>query len=342
MTRLNFVKMIWNLGLLFHFSAIATAAVLDRRQGIYSVGPDGKKQVFGYKFDLDRLGPSIKPLAVVDAKSRLRTNSMRKVAKFGPFTLPAMKVSFMQVLFSFMNTELIDFKQDGTVIGNHTHGGSSGGSSSLPKALSDIIPGLPSITWDDVAKAYREASVGDYEGAMATMINIPLDREANVVMRSLEQGFCSDCTVLAIKTDLVYQDGTRVDISNGVYLHHAVSFNLAWKEMSNWINLCPLENQMMKDVDLFSYFPKSFNTPFTLFGNAAVDEFQQWFASPDRTNVESGYYISPNDHFMAQIEMINYEKVQKQIYLQFDYEYVKGKVGKESTMAILSTLGECF
>lgn len=223
-------------------------------------------------------------------------------------------------------------------IGNHTHGGSP----SLPKALSDILPGLPSITWDDVAKSYRQAALGDYEGAMATINNVPMDREGNVIMRSLKDGFCSDCTVLAVKTDLIYEDGTRVDISNGVYLHHAVSFNLAWKEMSNWLNLCPFENNLMKDVELFSYLPKTFNIPITLFGNAAVDEFQQWFASPDGTGAESGYYISPDDYFLMQAEMINYTKEKKEVYLRFDYEYVKGKVGKESTMAVLSTLGESF
>jgi hypothetical protein len=227
-------------------------------------------------------------------------------------------------------------------IGNHSHGhgGSSKGSSNLPPALSDFIPGMPAITWDDIAKSYRLAALGDHEGAISAMLNIPLDREGNVIMRSLKGGFCSDCTVLAIKTDMVYEDGTRLDISNGVYLHHAVSFNLAWKEMSNWINLCPFENPAWKDVDLFSYFPASLPIPFTLFGNAAVDEFQQWYASPDSKAQAAGYYISPTDYIMMQAEMINYTKQDKKVYIQFDYEYVPGRVGKEATLSIVSTTGE--
>jgi hypothetical protein len=228
-------------------------------------------------------------------------------------------------------------------VGNQTHGhGGSSASPSQPKALSDILPGMPTITWEDVAKSYQKASVGDYEGAMAIMNSIPLDKEGNVIVRSLKDGYCSDCTVLAVKTDLVYEDGTRVDISNGIYLHHAVSFNLAWKEMANWLNICPFENKAMKDVDLFSYFPKKINIPITLFGNAAVDEFQQWYASPDQKGPEAGYYLSPEDYFMMQAEMINYTKEEKKVFLRFDYEYVPGKVKKESTLTILSTLGECW
>jgi hypothetical protein len=65
-----------------------------------SVGPDGRKQVFGYNFDLERIGPSMKPLTIANAKSQLRSNSMRKVTRFGPFTIPPMKVSTIHVLSS--------------------------------------------------------------------------------------------------------------------------------------------------------------------------------------------------------------------------------------------------
>lgn len=43
---------------------------------------------------------------------------------------------------------------------------------------------------------------------------------------------------------------------------------------------------------------------------------------------------------MMMTEMINYTKDDKKIYVQFDYEYLPGRVGKESTQAIMSTLGK--
>jgi hypothetical protein len=36
---------------------------------------------------------SIAPSSVVDAKPQLRANAQRKITRFGPFTLPANKVS---------------------------------------------------------------------------------------------------------------------------------------------------------------------------------------------------------------------------------------------------------
>jgi len=157
----------------------------------------------------------------------------------------------------------------------------------------------------------------------------------------LKDGFCKDCTVISVKTDLVYEDGNRADISNGIYVHHGLSFDLAWKKVANWINLCPFDNQQMKDVEMFSYYPPTFSIPFSLFGGATVDEFQQFYGSPNETAPKAGYYIGAEDHFMMQAEVINYTKDPKQIYIQFDYEYLPGKVGEEATMSIVNTLG-CF
>jgi hypothetical protein len=87
--------MLWNLYL---FTTLASAAVVERRQvpqaPVVSIGPNGKKQVYGYNFDLEKIAPSITPVGkVVDLKNRFRSNSIRKETKFGPFTLPPAKVS---------------------------------------------------------------------------------------------------------------------------------------------------------------------------------------------------------------------------------------------------------
>jgi hypothetical protein len=336
------VKMMWNLNLLLYFGTLASAAVLDRRQGLTGVGPNGKKQIFGLNFDLERVGPPLNAVSVVDAKARYRANSVRKLVRFGPIILPPAKVSAIRVQKNVPEANSTETLQGDMQIGNHSHGGSSGSAPSQPKTLADFFPlaGLPAITWDHVAKAYQQSILGDYEGAMSTMLHVPADREGSVEMRTLKGGFCSNCTVLRIKADIVYENGTRMDISNGVYLHHAVSFGLAWRENANWLNICPIENQWMKDVDLFSYLPGTFTNPLTIFGNAAVDQFQQWYGSPKEDAPNAGYYISLDDFFMMQSEMINYTKDEKKLYMEFDYEFLPGKIGKESTFTILSTLGK--
>jgi hypothetical protein len=50
-----------------------------------------------------------------------------------------------------------------------------------------------------------------------------MDPDGFAFGRQLEGGFCTDCTILAGKVDVVFENGTRADISDGVYLHHVVS-----------------------------------------------------------------------------------------------------------------------
>lgn len=225
----------------------------------------------------------------------------------------------------------------------HSHGmmGGMGGSSknlnsSSPKSLADLVPGAPALTWDHVSQAYQLAMKGDYETAIGTMLKVPLDGEGAVIMRSLREGFCTNCTILAIKTDVVNEDESRMDISNGVYLHHAVSIDLGWRQMTNWLAPCPELSPAMKTP----WTPAQFQTPATMFGNTAVDEFQQWFGSPKEYSTQGGMYISPQDFILLQAEMINYTQKEKKVYINFDYEYVPGRMGKETTFTIASTLGE--
>jgi hypothetical protein len=217
-------------------------------------------------------------------------------------------------------------------------GGSSSKDASSPKSLADLVPGAPALTWDHVSQAYQLAMKGDYENAVGTMLKLPMDGGGAVIMNSLKEGFCTNCTILAIKTDVVNEDGSRMDISNGVYLHHAVSINLGWRSMTNWLAPCPDLNPMMKTP----WTPAQFQTPATMFGNTAVDEFQQWFGSPKEYSAQGGLYVSPLDFILLQAEMINYTQKEKKVYINFDYEYVPGRMGKETTFTIASTLGKCY
>jgi hypothetical protein len=50
-------------------------------------------------------------------------------------------------------------------------------------------------------------------------------------------------------------------------------------------------------------------------------------AVPDRVSrVKSGAYIGPKDAFQFTAEVINYEPVEKEIYVTLDFEWVPGKV----------------
>lgn len=58
------------------------------------------------------------------------------------------------------------------------------------------------------------------------MKNKPMDPNGMGLVKRLSTGFCKDCTVLAGKVDVVFANGTKAGINNGVYLHHAVTVSL--------------------------------------------------------------------------------------------------------------------
>ena len=66
----------------------------------------------------------------------------------------------------------------------------------------------------------------------------PMDPNGFSQMRVLSDGaMCTNCTVLAGKMDVVFENGTRADISGGVYLHHVITIDLT-KKNKKWISGC--------------------------------------------------------------------------------------------------------
>jgi hypothetical protein len=66
----------------------------------------------------------------------------------------------------------------------------------------------------------------------------PMDPNGFSQMRVLKDGvMCSNCTVLAGKMDIVFENGTRADISGGVYLHHVITIDLT-KQKQSWLSGC--------------------------------------------------------------------------------------------------------
>jgi hypothetical protein len=75
-----------------------------------------------------------------------------------------------------------------------------------------------------------------------------------------------------VKTDLVYEDGDRADMSTGVYLHHVFQYNMAPKPLRNWINtyLSNAISSLLGNVGLSTII-----APLSTIGNAGMDEYLQ-------------------------------------------------------------------
>jgi len=67
----------------------------------------------------------------------------------------------------------------------------------------------------------------------------PMDPNGFSTFRVMAKGaMCSDCTVLAGKMQIVYENGTAAKIADGVYLHHAITIDLS-KKLQGFVTSCP-------------------------------------------------------------------------------------------------------
>jgi hypothetical protein len=118
--------------------------------------------------------------------------------------------------------------------GGHAHGSAppapaAGGSmASMPGMSGGEKPaaagGMAGMSHGGEGKPGAESAP---KGSMSTILgllkNKPMDPNGIGLVKRLSTGFCKDCTVLSGKVDVVFTNGTVAGISNGVYLHHAVT-----------------------------------------------------------------------------------------------------------------------
>jgi hypothetical protein len=80
----------------------------------------------------------------------------------------------------------------------------------------------------------------------------PMDPNGFSTMRILSNdSFCSNCTVLAGNINIIFENGTRADISNGVYLHHVITIDLT-KNIKKFMSGCGNGQQVAKGTGSLS------------------------------------------------------------------------------------------
>jgi hypothetical protein len=124
--------------------------------------------------------------------------------------------------------------------------------------------------------------------ALADFLSKSQDPSGYNVMNQVKNTVCKDCTVLAVKMDVVFENGTRANVSRGVYLHHIIAFNFgagtgsnrvaSALSMAQAIPFCSSwkskASRRVKRSIMRSLAPKG---SLAIFGFGAVDEFKQWF-----------------------------------------------------------------
>lgn len=180
---------------------------------------------------------------------------------------------------------------------------------------------------------------------MAEYLGNSMDPLGFGVLRSISNEICSDCTVLASQIDVVDEAGTRASIDSGVYLHHALAIDVATDRKvvstttNDWTQFC--EGFEIMQSAMQSQIKNPQDTQIAVFSFGAVDEFKQFWTTKDG-KFDSGYYLGANDKILLQAEMTNLSKGPKEVYLQFDVEYLPGKVGSPATTTFISTTSKFY
>jgi len=157
----------------------------------------------------------------------------------------------------------------------------------------------------------------------------PMDPNGFLISNMIDQGICTDCTVLAGKADITFEDGTPAGINNGVYLHHVIVMD-PWKQPGDFASWCPGNLSSMTRQQL-SHPIKS------IFLSGGVEHFKVWYTTPDG-EFDSGYYVHQGPFAMT-AEIVNYKTTPQKVYITLDYEWVQGKVGADALSTLLTVTG---
>jgi hypothetical protein len=135
-------------------------------------------------------------------------------------------------------------------------------------------------------------------------------------VKKLTSGLCKDCTVLKGRASVNFEDGKEAGVEDGVYIHHAVVVDVS-KSPAPAIPGCGGVGQSL-----------------STFLGAGVDNFTQWYTTPD-ASFPAGYYVK-DDSFIMQAEFVNYKPTNQTVYVQLDYEYMQGKIGGDAAQFVIS------
>jgi hypothetical protein len=115
---------------------------------------------------------------------------------------------------------------------------------------------------------------GDYMAALREIVRAPQDPNGWTSHRTFKGSeICQSCTILSVKSDMVFEDGTRADISKGLYLHHTASLNMGLHTSINWINMCTKDQMTVNGVNMGAFMPREIPVGGIL-GLGTVDEYR--------------------------------------------------------------------
>jgi hypothetical protein len=181
------------------------------------------------------------------------------------------------------------------------------------------------------------------------------------------KGLCENCVMLKADYNIASKEGNRLELTNGVYLHHAIIMNTSQKQPGMILNaICSTKNNgsamaessipkqagssnMGMGMGMSGHGHSSRDTKLDPQGkmqkrqiglpDSSVKEMpstmvtkghedlESFYASPNST-LKTGFWLGMDDNITASIEAINYKNETKDVYFAVDYEYLLFPEGK--------------
>jgi hypothetical protein len=142
---------------------------------------------------------------------------------------------------------------------------------------------------------------------------------------AIAEDFPKDITVLKTNTSVVLENGQKADISNGMYLHHLLFFDVT--------------KQYPAMVSCYDMEISRFGMSLLIAGSEDIGG--GIFTTADG-KFNSGYYIGLNDQIAMLGDIVNLSNDTRYVYTKADIEYVEGRLpGMLETSVQMLNVGQC-
>ena len=165
---------------------------------------------------------------------------------------------------------------------------------------------------------------------------------------------CKDCTVYKAMANFAYKDGKQADVANGVYTHHIILADLSGKmqlgmpvnppKCANGAVISPIPpmggmgpkasggattpaaKPAAGGMAAMSHGHSRRQIGMSVFvgGGGSMGSGNPFSARPG-SPVKSGYWIGKGGRMQLTSEIVNYDPVEKELYLTIDMEWTPGK-----------------
>ncbi|KAF2428623.1 hypothetical protein EJ08DRAFT_321921 [Tothia fuscella] len=151
-----------------------------------------------------------------------------------------------------------------------------------------------------------------------TVSPIHMDDKADILMRTLK-GIPANAALLSGRLDTVFEDGSKADVSKGIYIHHLLVADVG--KTSAPFALCPGGHNQKGFVPwISSHIIEAIGAGLIQAGNDQVGN-PTIYASPTGP-MKSGFITGWDDTFFLEAEIVNYNPENTTIYLSLEAEYL--------------------